>query len=106
MEEFPVIVVSGEIAIDPADREAALAATRISVPATRQEDGCLTYGFWADPDDQSRFLVFAEWESLEALHAHFGQPHMAAFLVALGALAVRSSEVHQYDVSDKRPVGT
>jgi quinol monooxygenase YgiN len=101
-----MIVVSGEIVIDPADREAALEAAATVVAATLEEEGCVTYGFWADPVDPGRFRVFEEWESMEALLAHFGQPHMASFLETMGALDVRSSDVQQYDVTDKRPVGT
>ena len=101
-----MIVVSGEITIDPADREAALEVTAAMVAATLDEEGCVTYGFWADPVDPGRFRVFEEWESMDALVAHFGQPHMATFLEALGGLDVRSSDVQQYTVSDKRPVGT
>ena len=52
-----MIVVSGEIVIDPADREAALEATSTAVAATLEEEGCITYGFWADPGDESRFRV-------------------------------------------------
>jgi quinol monooxygenase YgiN len=101
-----VIVVSGEITIDPADREAALEVTSAMVAATLDEEGCVTYGFWADPVDPGRFRVFEEWESMDALVAHFGQPHMATFMEAMGSLDVRSSDVQQYDVTDKRPVGT
>ena len=101
-----MIVVSGEITIDPADRDAALELTAAVVAATRQEDGCISYGFWADPADAGRFRVFEEWESAEALLAHFGRPHMATFLEGMGGLEVRSSDISQYEVTDKRPVGT
>ena len=101
-----MIVVSGEISIDPADREAAVQATAKVVAATLSEDGCITYGFWVDPSDDTRFRVFEEWESMDALAAHFGQPHMTSFLEEMGALNVLGSDVQQYDVTDKRPVGT
>lgn len=101
-----MIVVSGEITIDPAHRDAALELTSVVVAATLQEDGCITYGFWADPADPGRFRVFEEWASMDALLAHFGQPHMATFLEGMGGLDIRSSDIQQYEVIDKRPVGT
>lgn len=101
-----MIVVSGEIVIDPADRDVALDAAATVVAATLEEEGCVTYGFWADPADPGRFRVFEEWASPDALLAHFGQPHMATFLEVMGGLDVRSSDIQQYEVSDKRPVGT
>ncbi|MEL7207280.1 MAG: putative quinol monooxygenase [Actinomycetota bacterium] len=93
-----MIVVSGEIELDPADRDAAIAATESVVAATLQEEGCLTYGFWADPTDPGRFRVFEEWETEAALLAHFGQPHMTAFLETMGTLGITKSEIHRYDV--------
>jgi len=101
-----VIVVSGEITINPADRDAALELTATAVAATLQEEGCVTYGFWVDPADPGRLRVFEEWESMDSLLAHFGQPHMGAFLDGMAGLDVRSSDIQQYDVTDKRPVGT
>jgi quinol monooxygenase YgiN len=101
-----MIVVSGEITIEPADREAALEATTAMVAASLAEDGCVAYGFWADPADPAHFRVFEEWSSQDALATHFAQPHMTTFLEAMGGLSVTSSDVQQYTVSDKRPVGT
>lgn len=101
-----MLVVSGVITLDPSDRDAALEAAATAVTATLEEDGCITYGFWADPGDPGRFRVFEEWASPEALMSHFAQPHMATFLEAMGALQVISTDVQQYTVTDKRPVGT
>lgn len=101
-----MIVVSGEITLDPADRAAAVEAATAATTATLEEEGCLTYGFWADPADDGRFRVFEEWASIDALIAHFGRPHMAAFLDAMAGLTIHGSDIHQYEVTDKRPVGT
>lgn len=40
------------------------------------EEGCITYELFEDPRDGSRFFLFEEWDSQEALEKHLQQPHM------------------------------
>lgn len=94
-----MIVVSGLFEIDPSDRERALEMAKAVTAGTLEEPGCRTYGFWADPDDPGRFRVFEEWESQEALDAHFTTPHLVEFITGIASLAVRSTDVQRYDVS-------
>lgn len=99
-----MLVVAGSVSIDPANREAAVAATLAAMEATRQEEGCISYVISADLADPGRFLIFEEWESGDALKAHFTQPHMAAFQKAMGSLGVLEMKVQQYDVAKVGPI--
>ena len=96
-----MIVVSGTITIDPADRDAALDLAATLVEATLAEPGCVTYGFYPDPTDAGTLRVFEEWQDDEALGSHFGEPHMAAFMAGLGELKVTGTAISKYVVSDK-----
>lgn len=96
-----MILVSGTIVIDPAKVVRALELTRPLVEATRAEPGCLAYGFYADPQDHSRFLLYEEWEDQAALDAHSASEHLAAFYEAIPELEVTEVVVHQHEVAGR-----
>ena len=99
-----MLVVAGRVRIDPSKREAARAAAQKVMAATREEPGCISYTFSADLDDASLFHVFEEWESQEALDAHFQTPHMAEFQAELGAMGVPEMRVQKYVVASVGPL--
>jgi quinol monooxygenase YgiN len=99
-----MIVIAGHVALDPAKREQAEAAARAMMSETRKEQGCISYTFSADLEQAGRFRIFEEWESDEALRAHFASPHMARFQQAVGGLGVREMKVQRYEVSKVGPI--
>lgn len=94
------IIVTGPITIDPADRDKAVALMRPMVEASRAEAGCISYGFYEDPLEAGAFRVVEEWESEEALDAHFQEPHMAAFLGGIGSIKVLGMDVKFYSAEE------
>jgi quinol monooxygenase YgiN len=83
-----MIHVVAVITAKPGLREKILQAFRANVPAVRAEKGCIEYGAAIDADPalpiQTKwgpecFLVIEKWESIDALKAHAGAPHMAAY---------------------------
>jgi len=99
-----MVVVAGSIGIDPAKREAAIAAAKEVMAATRQEPGCRSYAFSLDLDDPGRFHLFEHWESQAALDAHFKTPHMARFNAAVAGLGMREAAIQRYEVSKVGPL--
>ena len=99
-----MIVIAGHFALDPSKREPAIAAAREMMSETRKEKGCISYTFSADLEEPGRFRVFEEWESEEALTAHFQAPHMARLQQAMGGLGVREMKVQRYEVTKVGPV--
>jgi quinol monooxygenase YgiN len=99
-----MLVIAGEIEIDAANREAAVAAAVRMMEATRREAGCISYTFSADLVHPGRFRIFEEWESPEALAAHFQAPHMAAFQAAVAGLGVEQMKIQRYEVSSVGPL--
>ena len=79
-----MIVVTGYLTIAPEQRAAAEAAIATLVPLTEAEEGCLTYRYAADLLAPERINIVEQWESEEAMTAHMGAPHFAAFMEAIG----------------------
>lgn len=95
-----MIVVSGVIRVAAASEGAAREAALEVARATRGEDGCISYAFYADMEQEGTFRVFEEWRDDAALAAHFKTPHMAAFREKLSKLEFISREVHRYVVTE------
>lgn len=77
-----MIVVSGDFVVHEGTRERAIAAMIAVAHATQQEAGCLRYNFYADLEDENRFLVYEEWESQAHLDAHLSADNPPAHMVA------------------------
>ena len=99
-----MLVIAGTILIDPTKREAAIAAAKEMMAATRQEPGCRAYTFSLDLEDPGRVHLFEHWDSLTALEAHFQTSHMARFNAAVAGLGVRDVALQKYEVSAAVPL--
>jgi quinol monooxygenase YgiN len=95
-----VIVVTGYLTIDPAQRATAEAAIATLVPLTEAEDGCVSYRYAADLLEPDRINVAEVWESEEAMTAHMGAEHFAAFMTEIGPCIGGAVEITRYDVSN------
>jgi quinol monooxygenase YgiN len=91
------ILVTGVIDLDPAQRDGFIAAANTLMAATRAEDGCESYAFSADLDDQGRFYVAEQWASQEVMDTHMATPHLAAFMGAMGAFGVTAASLTKWD---------
>jgi len=71
------------------------------------EPGCRRYTFAATLADPSRFVLVSEWDSQEALDAHYRSPAFADFQFSLDGLLARPSESMVYPVQGAvRPLNT
>lgn len=100
-----MLVVAGVVKIDPDKRDEAIAAAVAMMRESREEPGCLSYAFSADLEDAGTFRIFEEWESQEALDAHFASPHMKSFQGVMGGLGVREMTVRRYAIESVGPLG-
>jgi quinol monooxygenase YgiN len=98
------IVISGELRLEPADFEAAMALVEPLVAATQAEDGCVAYDFWVDPRDPGRVRVFEEWTSAEANAAHAASEHLATFMADLATIRVLGADLVRYEVASQGPL--
>ena len=95
------ILVTGIIDLDPAKRDAAIAAVTKVMEATQAEAGCVTFTFSADVSDPGRFWLQEEWADEDSLAAHMEQPHLAELMGAMGELGVTSAVIKQWDATER-----
>jgi quinol monooxygenase YgiN len=83
-----LIHVFATITAHPGQRDAILALFKKNAPAVLAEDGCISYEAVIDVPSAGAiqtafgpdvFAVVERWESLDALKAHAGSPHMAEY---------------------------
>lgn len=91
-----MILVTGAIDVDPAQRDAFIDAARTLMAATRAEEGCVSYSFAADLDDPGHFVLAEQWDAQSCMDAHMQQPHMAAFLGTVGGM-VKASTITKWE---------
>jgi len=91
------IIVTGTIDLDPAKRDEAIAAALEVMELTRAEDGNEAYTFSADFADPGRFHLVEQWASEEAMQAHMGSAHLAAFMGKMGAFGVTSASLTKWE---------
>lgn len=90
-----MILVSGYIDVDPAQRDTFIAAVKVVQAKTREEPGNEHYVFSADVENDGRFIVNERWADEDSIKSHTASPHMAEFLGAIGGV-VRGAELMKY----------
>ena len=99
-----MLVIAGQIRIDAANWDKAVAAAKEMMTETHKEPGCHAYEFSADLNEPGVFRLFEEWESEDALAAHFKAPHMAVFRKVIGEVGVVGMDLKRYEVSSAGPL--
>jgi quinol monooxygenase YgiN len=68
---------------------------------------CRRYTFAAALSDPDKFVLVSEWDSQEALDAHYSSKEFAAFQFGLDGLLARPSEMTAYAAGESvRPMNT
>jgi quinol monooxygenase YgiN len=100
-----MIVIAGWIDVEPEHRDDILAESLPFQRSTREDEpGCNAYVFAADPLDPARIHVFEQWDSSEALEAHFQHPNFAAMGEMLRRYPRRGSQTLKHRVDAVAPV--
>jgi quinol monooxygenase YgiN len=94
-----VILVIGRVSCEPANREALIALLTKMQDASREEDGCIRYGFFSAVEDPNGFVAVEEWTDREALDRHFAEPHLQEFASGLLELVSERPEVAIHEVA-------
>lgn len=101
-----MIVVAGEVDLEPGGREAALAGARPFIEAALAEPGCRHYAWTPDPHRPDRIHVFEEWDTADELQAHLqGEPYLG-MLGHLSGHTIVASDTRKYRVTAREPVYT
>jgi len=78
----------------------AVAAMKEVAAETLQENGCAEYRFALPFEDGLPIVLFEEWESQEALNAHFETTHLAAFRAKMEEVLSEPPVIRRYVVSE------
>ena len=94
-----MIIVTGEFRMPVERRAEAVEAMERVIAATLKEPGCIAYSYAEDIREPGLFRVSEQWESREALAAHFAAPHMKQWQSERAALGMIGRVVTAFSVS-------
>ena len=78
----------------------AVAAMKVVAAETLKENGCAEYRFALPISDGLPIVLFEEWESQDALNAHFETEHLAKFRATMKELLKEPPIIRRYVVSE------
>ena len=71
---------------------------RAVIEATLAEPGCRAYSYAEDVAEPGLFRVIEQWDSREALAAHFATPHMRAWAEQRAALGFFDRRIALHEI--------
>jgi len=87
------------------DRREALVALLVEVQAaSREDDGCLHYGYFSEVADPLSFVAVEQWRDRDALAEHLRRPHVAQLIAALPELGDGRPDIQVHSVADSEPM--
>jgi quinol monooxygenase YgiN len=95
-----MIIVAGHIDIDPKNEAKVESIARTMMAETRREAGCRVYEIMRSLETPGRLHLYEEWDSLEALEAHFGTPHMQVWRQGIADLTVLDRKVARMEAGE------
>lgn len=97
-------MLAGTAQIDPAKRDAVIAAAIETMKRTRKRAGCISFVCSADLEDPNLLHIFLEWETAEALFALLTAARVAAIRRNAEQLGVRNVSVQRYEIKSVGPI--
>jgi quinol monooxygenase YgiN len=92
-----VLIVIGEAKAASGRRQDMVDAVVEMARATRPDDGCQQYGFYADVTNPDVILSVEVWRDQAALDAHMSHDHTHAFIETVPALVGGEPVMHFYN---------
>ncbi len=95
-----MIVIAGYAYFKEDKIETVLPLIDKLVTESNKENGCISYQFYRDLHDPTKFIFFEEWINFEALENHFTTPHLKEYGRHLPDVLARELEVRRYHVDE------
>ena len=92
-----MIIVSGYLLVDPAERAAYLAGCEEVVRQARHAPGCVDFHLSPDPLEPGRINVFEQWDSVAAVEAFRGSGPSDE-----QQTSIRDAQVFQHEVASSQ----
>jgi quinol monooxygenase YgiN len=90
-----MVIVSGHLRVDPAERDAYLAGCREVIVAARAAEGCLDFHLSPDPLEPDRINIYEQWASVAAVEAFRGAGPSGD-----QQATIRDAAVFQHEIAD------
>lgn len=95
-----MIIITGHVILIPEHRERMIALGAEHSARSRSEPGCLAHNCHVDVETPDRLMFVEEWESIDAVRAHFAVPESAAFVAEMRALSPQPPVIRIYAAED------
>jgi len=95
-----VILITGYVTMTPGHRERMIALGAEHSARSRAEPGCLAHNCHVDVENPDRMMFVEEWESVDAVRAHFAVPESRAFVAEMRALSPQPPVIRIYAAED------
>lgn len=99
-----MLIIEGWLHFAPGEIDKFAEAARIMVEATHTEEGCLHYSFSRDMNNPDILRIAERWTDEDALAAHNGSPHMAAFGAGLAQVERIDADIRLYQGDEVRRI--
>lgn len=81
-------------------QDEAVAAMKVVAAETLKEKGCAEYRFALPMNEGEPIVLFEEWESQDALNAHFETEHLASFRAKMENVLAEPPIIRRYVVTE------
>lgn len=98
-----MIVVNGIFEMQPGAVDALREAMATMEAACRAEAGCHDFTYSTEVNNPDVVRLTEKWDDIDALRAHFQQPHMVDFREAMAAHPPKSVTVSFFDANQIDP---
>ena len=94
-----MVIVHGSMRVPVENLDALRLMMAPVVAATRDEDGCLEYGYAEDLLEPGLIRLAETWRDAAAFDRHLAQPHLAAWIRDRETLGVHDRRLTFYDAT-------
>ena len=91
-----MILITGHVILTPEHRERMIALGAEHSARSREEPGCLAHHCHVDVENDLRLVFVEEWESVDAVRAHFALPAARAFVADMRGLSPQPPVIRIY----------
>ncbi len=95
-----MILITGHVILTSQHRERMIALGAEHSARSRGETGCLAHHCHVDVENPDRMMFVEEWESIDAVRAHFAVPASGAFVAEMRALSPQPPVIRIYTAED------
>ena len=95
-----MIIITGHVVMTPENAERMTALGAEHSARSRGEPGCLADNCHVDVEDEMRLMFVEEWESIDAVRAHFAVPESGGFVAEMRRLSPEPPAIRIYTAED------